>query len=75
MWEKISDLVNKHFPTPSKMDDIYFRNSIKFTYRCFDNVRRIIQKHDYKLKKNVVGNRKSPCSSRQWHYSHYMKSA
>ena len=49
IWIDFLELVRKHFPKHHKMYPILNRNTLKISYSCTSNIKRIIQGHNEKV--------------------------
>ena len=59
---KFLDLVSKHFPRHHKLYPILNRNTLKISYSCTANIKRIIQGHNKKVLKNDKKTTEKECN-------------
>ena len=60
--KKFLDLVSKHFPRHHKLYPILNRNTLKISYSCTANIKRIIQGHNRKTLKNEKKTEETKCN-------------
>ena len=53
--KKFFSLIDKHFPKGHVLNPIFNRNSVKISYSCLPNIRRIITKHNGKVLRGAEG--------------------
>ncbi len=49
LGQKFLALIDKHFPTNSKLSNIFNKNTLKLSYSCTENLEGIIKKHNNKI--------------------------
>ena len=49
-------LIRKHFPKTNELNKIFDKNKMKVGYSCFENLDRIIKKHNRKIINNSIKN-------------------
>ena len=57
-------LINKHFPTSSKLHKIFNKNTLKLSYSCTENMSQIIKKHNKKIAKPKSKETNPSCNCR-----------
>ena len=45
------NLIVKHFPQSNKLHKIFYRNTLKVSYSCMDNIKSLINKHNHQILK------------------------
>ena len=49
--KKFLELIDKHFPAGHPLSKIVNRNCVKISYRCMPNMKAVISRHNWKVKK------------------------
>ena len=64
---KFLEIVKKHFPAGHRLHPILNKNTVKISYSCMPNIRRIIQAHNSKLLRQKAPLEKTPkeCTCRK----------
>ena len=57
-------LVNKHFPKSNPLNKVINRNTVKMSYKCTENMAKIIASHNSKLLKSENENEARGCNCR-----------
>ena len=55
-------LIDKHFPKGSKLHKLFYKNNVKVSYSCMNNMNAIIKSHNQKISKNSSQTQKRNCN-------------
>ena len=67
IWAKFLKLINKHFPPSNPLSQIINRKTVKMSYRCTENMAKMISSHNSKIlrEQNLEETRTCSCTNKE----------